>query len=148
MRRRTGQSTTEFALMIPLIFALLFAVIEYAYYLGAIHYVSYATFAAARSVQANDDPQATAADLLTGRMVDYQDRDVTLSVDPTTGAVSSTFIWEAQTPGFEQIMGIMDVEMTTTLGPAECGYEGSAAMRRATGSTNPYRYSDNRLECH
>lgn len=134
--------------MIPLIFALLFSVIEYAYYLGAIHYVSYATFSAARSYQGNDDPLATAAALLSGRMVDYQDQDVTMSVDPSTGTVGSTFIWDAQTPGFEQIMGVMDVQMSATLGPPECGYEGSAAMQRATGSTNPYRYSDNRLECH
>ena len=49
-RSRKGQATTEFALMIPVIFALLFAIVEYAYYLGAVHYVNYATFAAARAL--------------------------------------------------------------------------------------------------
>lgn len=147
-RQRRGQSTTEFALMLPLIFALVFAVIEYAYYFGAIHYVSYATFSAARAYQVNDDPQAVAASLLSGNMVDMDAGNVTMSVESSTGAVTSTFNWEAQTPGFRQLMGSMRAQMTVTLGPPECQYESRDALIRATGRSNPYRYADNRLECN
>lgn len=134
--------------MLPLIFAILFAVVEYAWYLGAIHYVSYATFTAARAQQANDDPTLAAQALLTGRMVDMGTGDVRLSNDPSTGTVTSTLLWRAQLPGFRQVMGIMDVTMSTTLGPPECEYESRAATRRAGVTDNAWRYADNKLECN
>ena len=147
MRRRQGQSSTEFAMMIPLILALLFAVVEYAYYMGAIHYVNFATFSAARAQQVGDDGQAVADDLLTGRMVDTRDGDVELDFDDTKGSVTSTFLWEAQTPGFKQVMGDMTVDLSVTLGPPECEYESSAALARGGVTSRAYRYADNRLEC-
>ena len=146
-RSRRGQSTTEFAMMIPVIFALLFAVIEYAYYMGAVHYVNYATFSAARALQVGDSPDDVAADLLTGTMVDYRHGDVSLDVDDTIGRVRSSFIWDAQTPGFRQVMGDMSVDMQVTLGPPECEYESAAALARAGVTSRAYRYGDNRMEC-
>jgi len=144
---RRGQSTTEFALMIPVIFALLFAVVEYGYYLGAIHYVNYSTWMAARAQQVSDDGEALAQDLLTGRMTDARDGDVVVSFDETLGKVTSTFNWEAQTPGFRQVMGDMTVEMTVIAGPPECEYESSGALARAGVTSRAYRYADNRMEC-
>ena len=126
--------------MIPAIFALLFAVIEYAYYLGAIHYVNYATFMGARALQVDDDPTEVAQDLLTGNMVDYSDGDVEFDINRLEGRVTSTFLWEAQSPGFEQVMGRMDAEMTVTLGPPECLYETRI-------SPEAQRFSDNVLLC-
>lgn len=137
--------------MIPLIFALLFAVIEYAYYLGALNYVSYATFAGARAVQANDDPREAMGMLLTGNMVEFTNGvggDVRLQLDNATGAVQSTLLWEAQTPGFNQVMGVMDAQMTVTLGPPECEYESQAATVRSGVTVNAFRYADNKLVCN
>ncbi|MCB9796207.1 MAG: pilus assembly protein [Alphaproteobacteria bacterium] len=147
-RRRSGQSTTEFALMLPLIFAIVFAVIEYAYYFGAIHYVNYATFSAARALQANDDADAVASSLLSGNMVDMNSGQVSVSTDRTTGTVTSTFNWSAQTPGFRQLMGSMRAQMSVTMGPPECTYESRTKLDAATGGRNAYRYADNSLECN
>ncbi len=126
--------------MVPLIFALLFAVIEYAYYLGGIHYLNYATFVGARALQVDDDPTDVAEDLLTGNMLDYSDGDVEVDVDRTAGFVRSTLLWEATTPGFEQVMGVMDAEMTVFLGPPECLYEDRVSARAS-------QYSDNKMPC-
>lgn len=126
--------------MVPLIFALLFAVIEYSYYLGAIHYVNYATFQGARALQVDAEPEDVGEALLTGNMVDYTDGDVEFDVDRVNGSVTSTFIWEAQSPGFEQVMGTMDAEMTVVLGPPECNYENRVSPRAL-------QYSDNALPC-
>lgn len=147
-RLRRGQSTAEFALMIPLILALLFAVIEYAYYLGALNYVNYATFSAARGFSVSDDPTAIASDLLTGNMVDYGDGDVTVDVDASTGTVTSTLLWEATSPGFRQLMGEMDASMSVTMGEPECVHEGvgKLGMVAASGNTAVNR-SDNRMLC-
>lgn len=134
-------------MMIPLILALLFAVVEYAYYLGAIHYVNYATFSAARAQLVSDDGEAVAEDLLTGRMVDYRDNDVEMDFDDELGSVTSTFNWEAQTPGFRQVMGDMTVDMSVTLGPEECEYESAAALERGGVTSRAFRYADNRMEC-
>jgi Flp pilus assembly protein TadG len=120
-------------MVIPLAFALLFAVVEYAYYLGAVHYVNYATFAAARALQGNDDGAAAAGMLLTGNAT----RDANVQVNDSF--VSSTLEWEASTPGFEQVMGDMTVTTTVVLGPPECRYE-------LTSSSSASAYSDNRLK--
>ena len=81
-----------------------------------------------------------AQDLLTGNMVDYSDGDVEFDINRLEGRVTSTFLWEAQSPGFEQVMGRMDAEMTVTLGPPECLYETRI-------SPEAQRFSDNVLLC-
>lgn len=147
-RNRRGQSTTEFALMIPLIFALLFAVIEYAYYMGAVHYVNYATFSAARAFQVNGDPDQVLTELLTGNMVDYTAGDVTMNADSATGRIQTFFTWEAQTPGFNLVMGDMSTNMSVTLGPPECRYEELDAVRDAGLPDSVFTMSDNVLPCY
>lgn len=140
IRSRRGQSTTEFALMLPLIFAILFGAIEYAYYLGAIHYTNYGTFVAARAVQVSDDPNEAADMVLTGNATSTQSGDA--SISSTGNGARGQLNWgPASTPGFNQILtNDMDVEMEVILGPEECGYEGRS------GSASS-RWSDNQLEC-
>ncbi len=47
-REEVGQSTVELMLMIPIIFAMLFFVIEMGLYFSAVHYANYGTYVAAR----------------------------------------------------------------------------------------------------
>ena len=137
-RGRSGQGTVEFALMLPIILALLFSVIEYAYYFGAVHYTNYATYSAARAKVGNDNISNVEDALLTGNVTS----GVTLTEQ--TNGVSAQMPWTAQTPGFKQIMGNMGVGMEVTLGPAECQYE----LNQIPGVTNdPFYYSDNQLPC-
>ena len=142
-RQRGGQAVTELALMLPLIFALVFAVIEFSYYLGGVHYVNYATFMGARAVQANESPADVESELLTGNVTN----DAYLVTLPSGSGVTGTLPWEAQMPGFAQVMGQdMTVDMTVSLGKPECQYEG----RNVSGLTGEVAaaYSDNRLECN
>ena len=137
-RKKKGQGTVEFALLLPLILALLFAVIEYAYYFGAVHYTNYATYTAARAKVGNEDISQIEDALLTGNVTQY------VSFQDQGNGVRATLPWEAHTPGFKQIMGDMGVSMEVTLGPPECGYE----LQQIPTATNlPEFYSDNRLPC-
>jgi Flp pilus assembly protein TadG len=132
--------------MIPLIFAILFAVIEYAYFFGAVHYVNYATFAAARAQQTSSGNGAVEGNvngvselLLHGNVT----KDATLTADPTSGTVSSTLPWTPDTPGFKEIMGDMTVSMSMTLGQPECNYEDNAEASSGLVAD----YQDNRRVC-
>jgi Flp pilus assembly protein TadG len=131
--RRRGQSTTEFALMIPIILALLFAVIEYAWYLGGIHYTNYATYAGARARQVGDSVSDVQDMLLTG----VATKNASLSENDSS--VKGTLNWEASMPGFQQVMGDMTVDMEVYLGPPECRYE-------LTSPGGAAQYSDNKLK--
>ncbi len=128
----------EFALLLPIILVLLFSVIEYAYYFGAVHYTNYATFSAARAKVGGEDLSGVEDALLTGNVTS----GVTLQDD--TYGVRAELPWTAQTPGFKQIMGDMGVSMEVILGPAECGYE----LKSIPGAPmEPSAYSDNQLPC-
>ncbi len=145
-RTRSGQSTVEFALMIPIIFAVLFAVVEYGYYFGAVHYVNYATFAGARAQQTSASDGAVDANL-TG-VVDLLlhgnvTSDATLTGDPTGGTVTAELPWTPDTPGFKEVMGDMAVTMSITLGQPECNYEANAEGSNGSVAT----YQDNRAIC-
>jgi len=147
--------------MLPLAFALVFAVIEYSYYFGAVHFTNYATFAGARAVQANakipagqlgaGDIALTTVEsaLLNGNVT----RFATL-VREGDDAVRGFLPWEASTPGFKSVMGdSMDVEMTVVLGRPECNYEGTSTADHSFDSSHPGRgngadgYTDNGLDC-
>ena len=142
-RKRGGQAVTELALMLPLIFALVFAVIEFSYYLGGVHYVNYATFMGARAVQANESPTDVELQLLTGNVT----ADAYLVTLPSGSGVTGTLPWEAQMPGFAQVMGQdMTVDMTVSLGTPECQYEGRNFSSQTGVSASVY--TDNRLECN
>jgi Flp pilus assembly protein TadG len=165
----------EFALMLPLAFALVFAVIEYSYYFGAIHYTNYATFAGARALQANAEfspgqswagqlalPLVKSA-LLNGNVTrDAGLKGLEKGEDAVRGslpdAVRGFLPWEASTPGFKSVMGdLMDVEMTVVLGRPECNYEGKTIADHSYvldfDPIHPGRgikadkYTDNGLKC-
>ena len=159
--QRAGQGTVEFALMLPLAFALVFAVIEYSYYFGAVHYTNYATFAGARAVQGNAKipaGQSGAGDialptienmLLNGNVTRFAEL-----AREGDDAVRGFLPWEASTPGFKSVMGDrMDVEMTVVLGRPECNYEGTSTADHSYDSSHPGRgdgaseYTDNGLNC-
>lgn len=148
-RGRSGQGTVEFALMLPLAFALVFAVIEYSYFLGAVHYTNYATFAGARALQANSDVEGVQDALLTGNVTRY----ATL-LQEGEAAVRGRLPWEPQTPGFKGVFGgDMTVDMTVVLGRRECEYEGVNISDDLHDNLHPGRfrradsYTDNGLDC-
>jgi Flp pilus assembly protein TadG len=148
-RARAGQGTVEFALMLPLAFALVFAVIEYSYFLGAVHYTNYATFAGARALQANADVEGVQNALLTGNVT----RVATL-LKEGEAAVRGRLPWQPQTPGFKGVFDEdMTVEMTVVLGPPECGYEGLNESEDLHDVSHPgigdqaNSYTDNGLDC-
>lgn len=145
-RARTGQSTVEFALMIPIIFAILFAVIEYSYFFGAVHYVNYATFAAARAQQtsaSNGDVSGNVSGVSDVLLHGNVTEDATFSEDTPSGAVTGTLPWSPDTPGFKEVMGDMTVSMTMVLGQPECNYEDNAEATSGVVGL----YQDNRRNC-
>lgn len=137
-KKREGQGTVEFALLLPIILVLLFSVIEYAYYFGAVHYTNYAAFSAARANLANEDVSGVEDALLTGNVTSG------VSLQINGNGATAQLPWTAQTPGFKQIMGDMGVQMEVILGPPECQYE----LQAIPASTSmPALYSDNQLPC-
>lgn len=116
-RRRRGQGTTEFALMIPLLFAIAFFVIEFAFYFGTIHWDNYAAFAAARSVQVGGSYNNVDTYLLDGNITG----DASLSTGRDRATVRQPY--EVDMPGIEQLVGDIDFEVTVVLGPEEAKYE-------------------------
>ena len=146
---RAGQGTVEFALMLPMAFALVFAVIEYSYFLGGIHYTNYATFAGARALQANADVEEVQDALLTGNVT----RAATLLKEGEE-AVRGKLPWQSQTPGFQAVFSEdMGVEMTVVLGGPECSYEGRNISTDLHDPLHPGlfnradSYTDNGLDC-
>ena len=117
--RRRGQSTVEFALLIPLLFALLFMCIEFAFYFGAIHYDNYAAFVTARGVQVGEDSADDVKDwVLNGNVTG----DAEISTDDSSATVQQD--WEVDLPGIKQLLGDIGFEVTAVLGSEEFAYEG------------------------
>jgi TadE-like protein len=129
VKRRAGQSTVEFAMMIPVIFAALFLVVELAFFFGSTHYVNYAAFAGARAQQVGESASEAAGMLLDGNVT----RDA--SIRPGSASVTIEQPWQMDLP-FTSGFGSFDYEVTVVAGPREALYEG----RSGTRST---RYGDN-----
>jgi len=129
--------------MIPVIFGMLFAVIEYSYYFGAIHYTNYITFVGARAVQADEaSPDAAMTQLMTGN-VTSQSSGGSKGIQNTVeqSSVKSKLSWEAETPFFKDLMEMggstnMDVEMEVVLGRNESYYELKSDSLAALHSDN------------
>ena len=139
-------------MMVPVIFAVLFAVIEYAYYFGAVHYVNYATFAAARAQQTSAGGGDVTGNvdevkrlLLHGNVTKQATFTPEGNADPRSadGSVDSTLPWTPDTPFFKDVMGDMTVSMTMVLGSPECGYEDVAEETKGLTAL----YQDNRRVC-
>ncbi len=114
--------------MLPLLFAILFMVIEFAFYFGAIHYANYAAFVTARGVQVGEDSASDVQNLI-------MNGNVTNDASIRTGGSSATVTqpWEVDMPGVEQLLGDIGFSVTAVLGSEEYAYE---------GQVNP-RYADN-----
>lgn len=126
---RRGQATVELALMIPLIFAVLFFVVQFAFFLGDTHYVNYAAFAGARAQQVGGDGQGAAEMLLDGNAT----RLATVSAGGESVSVSQP--WSLDLP-FTDTFGDLDFDVTVVAGPDEERYEG-------TSGRLPQLYADN-----
>ena len=143
-RNRRGQSATELALMTPLIFGMLFAVIEYSYYFGAIHYSNYVTFVGARALQAGEEsPAAAQQQLMTGNVTSQGgSKGITLGGESKgDSSASVTLNWDAETPMFSGIMEAggsknMDVDMEVVLGRNESYYELKSDPSKSIHSDN------------
>lgn len=103
--------------MIPLIFCVLFVVVQLAFYLGGTHYVNYAAFAGARAQQVGGDGERAAGLLLDGNAT---------SSASLSGASDSFTVeqpWEFDLP-FADFFGTFDYDVTVVAGPDEEQYEG------------------------
>ncbi len=130
MNPRRGQSTVEFAIMIPVIFGILFMIVELAFFFGSTHYVNYAAFAAARAQQVGESATDAADLLLDGNVT----RAATVSASTGSGSVSIALPWETDLP-FTHGVGAFDYEVTVIAGPEEAKYENTTNLSR--------RYGDN-----
>lgn len=129
MRGREGQSTVELVMMIPVIFGLLFAVVEIALWLGGTHFTTYAAFAGARAQQVGRDPMDATSALLDGRGT----RAHSTTADGQTVRVEMP--WEFDLP-FVSAIGSVDYDVSATAGPDEFRYERTSGNRSG-------RYGDN-----
>ena len=131
MKPRRGQSTVEFAIMIPVIFAGLFLIVELAFFFGSTHYVNYAAFTAARAQQVGESATDAADLLLDGGIT----RDATVSANTGSGSVKIELPWQMDLP-FTSEFGDFDYDVTVVAGPEEAQYEGRTGNRST-------RYGDN-----
>lgn len=129
MRFRKGQSTVELVMMIPVIFGLLFVVVELALWLGGTHFTTYAAFAGARAQQVGREPSDATAALLDGRATSGH------STSADGQSVTVQMPWEFDLP-FVSAIGSVDYDVSATAGPDEFKYERTSGNRSG-------RYGDN-----
>jgi hypothetical protein len=129
--RRRGQSTVELALMLPLVFAVLFFIVELAFFFGSTHYVNYAAFAAARAQEVGESATDAADLLLDGNVT----RSASVTAHPGAGTVKIALPWQMSLPGTSGFSDF-DYDVTVVAGPEEARYEGLSGTRST-------RYGDN-----
>jgi len=117
--------------MLPVIFALLFTVIEFGLLFGDTHYINYAAFVGARAQQVGESAEDVARTLLDGNKT----RDARVRASRSGGSVTILHRWAKDLP-FQTGTGNLDFDVTVIAGPDEERYEG-----RTLG--NPSRYADN-----
>lgn len=142
-QQQRGQSTVEFLLMMPLILATFFFIIEMSLYFTTVHYTSYATYAAARAHAVGEDPTEVTRMLLTGSVYNYrgnhsnpgQNYTVNLmqgdsnssNARSASGVSVQLNTWTPQLPFLAGIIpssgGGLRFQTRTYLGPPECTYE-------------------------
>ena len=111
--------------MLPLLFAMAFAVIEFAFYFGVISWDVYAAYSGARAQQVGEDPSDVADLLLDGNVT----RDATMSGGGGTVQVDQE--WETDLPFVKQLVESTDrrrqtglnFRVSATLGFDESAYE-------------------------
>ncbi|MFN7145190.1 MAG: TadE/TadG family type IV pilus assembly protein [Myxococcota bacterium] len=128
--KRRGQSTVEFAIMIPVICAALFLVVELAFFFGSTHYVNYAAFVGARAQQVGQSATDAAGLLLDGNVT----RSASVRASTGGGTVTVEQPWAMDLP-FTSGFASFDYDVTVVAGPEEARYEGQTNRGR--------RYGDN-----
>lgn len=117
--RRVGQSSVELVLTVPLLFALLFLIVELAFFFGGTHYANYAAFSGARAQQVGERAEDATDLLLDGNAT----RDATVSSDDSSVTVDQP--WPMDLP-FVDMFGDFDFTVTSVAGPDEEDYEGTS----------------------
>lgn len=130
---RRGQSTVEFAIMIPVIFAALFLIVELAFFFGSTHYVNYAAFSAARGQQVGESATDATDLLLDGNVTSA----ATVRANTGAGTVKIEMPWQMDLP-FTSGFGDFDYDVTVVAGPEEARYEGTTG-----NGIRADRYGDN-----
>lgn len=147
--RQKGQSTVEFMLMIPVIFAIYFFVIEMGLYFTTVHYATYAAHAMARAQQGGySDAYPSVNDLskiiLTGAVwTPGAAKANGPSKYELTGVAVSMNDFEVRVP-FPFIRGMLPSlawTVNVVQGPTELYYEG----KNSSGLGNPGMYDNNLL---
>lgn len=127
--RLSGQSTVEFVLMLPVVLAVFFFVIEMSLYFTTVHYVNYGTYVIARSKEVGyrgNGTSHTAAEvaewILSGSvLVDNYDLQET-----NNGITVGLRSWRTTFPYLSGIMPDARFQATINLGPDERSYEAKA----------------------
>jgi len=117
--RRRGQATVEFALLLPLLLAILFMFVEFAFYFGSIHYANYAAFVTARGVQVGEDAASDVERLVMNGNVTEE-----ASISTDSSSASAQQPWQVDMPGIRQLLGEIGFDVTVVLGSEELQYEG------------------------
>ncbi len=133
--REQGQSTVEFMLMVPVLFAIFFFIIEMGLYFTTVHYGTYAAFATARSQEGNFNPafpSTTAVSnlILTGDVwkgtsaapvsVPSGSGDMPIGAQVTL----TNFKQKVPFPFIRALLPSMTFSTQANLGPPEVWYEG------------------------
>ncbi len=129
-REQTGQSTVEFMLMIPVIFALFFFVIEMGLYFSAVHYTQYATYATARAKMVNYrvfNGQSLTSEQVAGLIMTGSALRNNYTVTESEGGIQLKLqSWKTNFPYLSALMPNMPFATTVNLGPNEGDYESRA----------------------
>ena|GEM_PF-4427351 len=117
LQNRRGQGAVELAIMLPLLFALAFAVIEFAFYFGVISWDVHAAYSGARAAQVGEDPGEVGDLLLDGNVTKNA------SISEGFGSVTVEQPWRTDLPFVNQLVESTDFRVTATLGYEESAYE-------------------------
>jgi hypothetical protein len=131
---RAGQSTVELVLTVPLLFCVLFLVVELAFFFGGTHYANYAAFVGARAQQVGRSAEDAAGLLLDGNVT----RLATVDADASGGSVTVRQPWTMDLP-FTDIFGTWDYDVTVVAGPNEERYEGRSGILQSMYADNQCR---------
>jgi hypothetical protein len=132
MRLRRGQSTVEFALMVPVILMLLFTAVELGFFFGDTHYATYAAFAGARAQQVGQSAADAADMLLDGGLT----QNARVRASASKGTVQVLHDWPMDLP-FISSFGDLDYDVTVVAGPNEARYENrSGTLSRQYADNN------------
>lgn len=127
-RRLRGQSTVEFMLMVPVLFAMYFFVIEMSLYMTTINYANYAAYASARSEAGGFNNTYSSVDSVSRLILNglVWGTDAAVSINSRTGAQVAMTGFERRVPlpFINGMLPSMDFGVSVRLGPRERNYEG------------------------